>query len=160
MAAQAPLFPQNEQLAQVSPHWCLTRDGDPYAYELYQRHYSATRYRIQRQRLFVGPGRKLVLLSLDARAAFAWRRFICNCVPVQTGYNAAFFRNEGKTLSSILIEEAVAVAFEQWGPDRCYTFVTPRKLPGTNPGFCFLRAGWRRAGLSRKGRLILEFTAA
>jgi hypothetical protein len=55
--------------------WVEVRDGDLSGYAIYRRHYSARRYRVQRQRLFVGPGYKLVLLTPAADALFVWRRF-------------------------------------------------------------------------------------
>ena len=152
----AALFPQSEQLPQVSEHWHLTRDGDSYGYDLARRHYSARNYRIQRQRLFVGPGRKLVLLSGDGLALFVWRHFIDDTQPPQVGHNCALFRNEGSTLSSNLIREAVAIVFDHWGRDRCYTLVNPAKIRSTNPGCCFLKAGWRKCGISKTGKVILE----
>lgn len=150
------LIPQSEQLPAVSTHWCITRDGDPYGYELARRHYSARNYRQQRQRLFVGPGRKLVLLSKDGAALFVWRRFVDGTQPPQTGHNCALFRNEGVTLSSDLIREAVAIVFNRWGRDRCYTLVNAEKVRSTNPGCCFLKAGWRRGGTTKTGKLIFE----
>lgn len=151
------LFPQSDQLPSVSEHWCLTRDGDPYAYDIMRRHYSAIKYKRPRQRLFVGPGKKIVLISKDGTAIFAWRRFIDKIQPPQKGHNCCVFRNEGKTLSSLLIREAVDVVFEKWGRDRCYTLVNPNRVRSSNPGFCFLMAGWTRCGKCKTGKLILEF---
>jgi len=155
---QAPLIPQSEQLQRVSEHWCVTRDGDEYGYAISRRHYSVRNYRQQRQRLFVGPGRKLVLLSGDGKALFVWRRFKDDCQPAQTGHNCALFRNESSTLSSLLIREAVNVVVERWGRDRCYTLVNPKRIRSVNPGCCFLKAGWRKCGVSKTGKLILEYT--
>ena len=153
------LFPQSEQLPRVSEHWCLSKDGDVYGYDLYRRHYSARNYLEQRQRLFVGPGRKLVLLAGDGDALFVWRQFICDIDPPQSGYNCAIFRNESTILSSLLIHEAVGVALTLWGRERCWTLVNPAKIRSTNPGYCFLKAGWQRCGVSRTGKVILEFQA-
>lgn len=151
------LIPQSEQLPAVSAHWCLTRDGDQYGYEMARRHYSARNYRNQRQRLFVGPGRKLVLLSNNSKALFVWRKFIDDIQPPQSGYNCAIFRNEGNVLSSILIREAVYVVFKLWSRDRCYTLVNPTKIKSKNPGCCFKKAGWHPCGISKNGKIILEF---
>jgi hypothetical protein len=150
------LIPQAEQLPSVSTHWCLTRDGDAYGYELARRHYSARNYKTQRQRLFVGPGRKLVLLSKDGTSLFVWRAFKDDTQPPQAGWNCALFRNEGTELSSGLIKEAVEVVFKHWGRARCYTLVNAKKIRGTNPGCCFKKAGWRQCGQSKTGKLIFE----
>jgi len=151
------LFPQSEQLPRVSNNWFQTRDGDPYGYEISRRHYSARNYREQRQRLFVGPGRKLVLLSADGAALFVWRAFKDDTQPAQTGFNCALFRNEGDHLSSELIREAVEVVFARWGRDRCYTLVNPKKVRSSNPGCCFKKAGWKKCAVSKTGKTILEF---
>ncbi len=142
----------------MSEHWYLTRDGDEYGYEMAQRHYSARKYREQRQRLFVGPGRKLVLLSGDGSALFVWRHFICDIQPRQDGYNCAIFRNEGGILSSLLIREAVNVVHDLWGRARCWTLVNARKVRSSNPGCCFIKAGWKRCGTSKTGKLIFEYS--
>lgn len=151
------LFPQSEQLPRASEHWFLTRDGDPYGFEISRRHYSARHYQDNRlHRLFVGPGRKLVLLSADGAALFVWRYFIDDTQPKQEGFSCALFRNESDCLSSTLIREAVEVVFKQWGENRCYTLVNPAKIRSTNPGCCFLKAGWRRCAVSKTGKTILE----
>lgn len=150
------LFAQSEQLPAVSEHWCLTKDGDPYCHAMAQRHYSARRYREQRQRLFVGPGFKLVLLSKDGSAVFVWRNFNDAIQPPQTGYNCAIFRNEGNVLSSQLINEAVDVVFAHWGRQRCYTLVNPSRIRSSNPGCCFKKAGWQRCGICKTGKIIFE----
>lgn len=40
-----------------------------------------------------------------------------------------------------------------------YTYVNPEKVRSSNPGFCFLVAGWQRCGRTRSGLLILERVA-
>lgn len=148
------LLPQSEQLLKASEHWCLTRDGDPYGYDISRRHYSTRHYRAQRQRLFVGPGKKLVLLSKDGTALFVWLQFKDACQPSQTGYCCSIFRNEGNELSSSLIIEAVEIVFDRWGRARCYTLVNASKVRSSNPGCCFKKAGWKAAGRSKGGKLI------
>lgn len=150
------LFQQSEMLPQVSAHWFRTRDGDELGYEIAQRHYSARHYREQRQRLFVGPGHKLVLLTGDGTALFCWRQFIDDIQPPQEGFNCAIFRNEGPVLSSLLIREAVSVVWAAWGRRRCYTLVDPSRVRSTNPGCCFKKAGWSLTGKCRTGKLIFE----
>ena len=139
----------------MKPLWWLTRDGDRDCLALYERHYSAYRYADGRQRkLFVGPGEKVVLRTERADALFVWRRFIDDSG--QDGINCAVFRNEGPHLSSELIRQADAIADCLWPDRRHYTYVDRQKVASTNPGFCFLRAGWRRCGVTKGGLLILE----
>lgn len=134
--------------------WLAVKDGDPTARTLFRRHYSYRPYADGRDpALFVGPGEKLVLLTSDAKALFVWRRFRCG--GGHEGINCAVFRNEGSGLSSELIREADAIADQRWPYERHYTFVNSRRVESTNPGYCFLRAGWRRCGITKWNRLVI-----
>jgi hypothetical protein len=77
-------------------------------------------------------------------------------VPKQEGVNCALFRNEGPHTSSDLIRQADAIADFAWPGERHYTYVNPSAVRSTNPGFCFLRAGWRRCGTTVGGLYIFE----
>lgn len=149
-AAPAQLF---LPLPQSSP-WLVVRDGDDTARGLFHRHYSYRPYADGRSpALFVGPGEKLVLLTACARAMFVWRRFVCG--GGQEGVNCAVFRNEGAGLSSELIRAADDLAEERWPGERHYTFVNPRRVRSTNPGYCFIKAGWKRCGITKWNRLVI-----
>lgn len=137
--------------------WYLTKDGDRACLELYERHYSANIYADGRERYqFVGPGEHIVLRTFDADALFVWRRFIDDAKPKQHGINCAVFRNEGAIQSSELVRQADAVADFAWPGARHYTYVNAARIRSTNPGFCFLRAGWKHCGFTQGGLLILE----
>lgn len=147
--------------------WSLTHDGDERAFALAARHYSFHHYTDRRReregyrnrRLFVGPGEKLVLLTRDCLALFVWRKFISG--DGQEGVNCALFRNEGaycgQVQSSRLILLAEAWAWSRWPGERLYTYVDARRVRSSNPGYCFLQAGWRRCGVTKvRGLIILE----
>jgi hypothetical protein len=136
------------------PLWWLTKDGDRSCYAMYQRHYSKPRYRRQRQRLFCGPGEKIVLRTATCDAFFVWRKFRDDSG--QQGANCAVFRNEGSLRSSQLIRQADAIADFCWPGERHYTYVRASSVRSRNPGFCFLMAGWTRCGHTKGGLLILE----
>lgn len=137
------------------PHWWITKDGDRTLLAMYERHYSAYEYKDGRvRRLFAGPGEKIVLRTRTGDAGFVWRSFISDSG--EHGINCAFFRNEGSVQSSILIRQADDIADQVWACRRHYTYVDPKKVRSRNPGYCFLVAGWRRCGLSKNGKLILE----
>ena len=140
-------------------HWMISRDGDPYALVMYERHYSAHRYRDGRhRRLFVGPGEKLVLVGQDGLSLFVWRKF--RSLDHQEGINCAVFRNEGRILSSDLIREAMTIAWERWPGARLYTYVDASKIRSSNPGYCFKAAGWRVCGTTKdRGLVILDHRA-
>lgn len=144
------------------PHWWLTKDGDAACLALYEKHYSAYRYRDGRVRkLFCGPGEKVVLRTFDGTAFWVWRNFKDDCTDARTGakqagVNCAAFRNEGKVRSSDLVRQADAIADCLWPDWRHYTYVNAAKIKSANPGYCFLNAGWRRCGMTKGGLLILE----
>lgn len=145
--------------------WLPIRDADPRALALIGRHYSE---QIKKRRAtgragrgFVGPGEKMVLMTQDCLAVWAWlnpRDELRN--DGQAGVLCSVFRNESPFLSSDLVREADELAWSKW-PDqqRHYTFVDPTLVRSRNPGYCFLMAGWRRCGVSQRGRVILERAA-
>lgn len=134
--------------------WVPVRDGNATGRALFRRHYSYRPYQDGRDpALFVGPGEKLVLLTPCARALFVWRRFQSD--DGQDGVNCAVFRNEGAGLSSALIRAAECIAWDRWPGERLYTYVNPRKVASANPGYCFLAAGWRRCGVTKRRRLMI-----
>ena len=139
----------------AAPIWWLTKDGDRTCLALYERHYSCYRYRDGRKRyLFVGPGEKIVLRTAEGDALFAWRKF--HDASGQTGINCAIFRNESAHQSSDLIRQADQIADCIWPGERHYTYVNSSRIRSTNPGFCFLVAGWRRCGRTKGGLIVLE----
>jgi hypothetical protein len=133
--------------------WMQVKDGNPTAMSIFLRHYTAKQKRKVYQ--FVGPGEKMVLLTPDVRALFVWRKFIDDCEG-QYGVNCAVFRNEGSERSSDLIRAAVDVARLRWPIERLYTYVDGTRVKSSNPGWCFIAAGWRVCGRTRSGLRILE----
>ena len=144
--------------------WIAIKDGDPRGYEIMKRHYTFQAYADGRRQnlfnrnrhLFVGPGQKMVLITPDNLALFVWRKFIDKSG--QTGVNCAVFRNEGTNLSSELILQAEQLAACRWPGERAYTYVSAKKIRSTNPGYCFLMAGWSKleSVTIGKGLIILE----
>jgi hypothetical protein len=143
----------------MAPLWWVTKDGDRDCIALYERHYSARRYRDGRaRRLFVGPGEKLVLRTWAGDAAFGWRKFIDGSG--QQGINCSFFRNESPHRSSELIRQADLIADTIWPDSRHYTFVDPQAVRSRNPGYCFLCAEWKRDGVTKGGLIVLARSAS
>ena len=137
--------------------WIPVKDGDVRARGIFNRHYSRHHYNDGRKpMLFVGPGEKLVLLNSDCTALFIWRKFIEQGETEPKGINCAVFRNESSDLSSELIEAACDVAWQRWPGERLYTYVNSKKIRSTNPGYCFIMAGWHRCGLTKGGLVVLE----
>jgi len=155
----------------INGHWIGIHDADPRASAIYARHYSNVRGEGRRKtRGFVGPGEKMVLLTVDCSALFVWHPALTveeiathqlgtyrSGNGTQTGVMCSVFRNEGKVKSSDLILEAEELAWHRWPHQRLYTYVWDAKVKSVNPGYCFKKAGWKTCGRNKDGRLtILE----
>tara|TARA_R110000824_G_scaffold71929_6_gene183915 strand:+ start:349 stop:822 length:474 start_codon:yes stop_codon:yes gene_type:complete len=140
-------------LKRVTKHWYLSKDGRDYPRQLFHRHYSYKPYADGRDpKLFVGPGEKLVLVREGG--LFVWRKFISG--DGQEGVGCSIFRNESKEIrSSDLILDAEKAAFEKWGETRLYTWVAPKKVRSSNPGYCFKKAGWEKCGVTKVNKLLI-----
>ncbi len=134
--------------------WIETIDGDGFARLLADKHYSRKSIGAE---LFVGPGEKMVLVTLDYNALFVWRRAVYRR-DGQTGVECSIFRNESGLLSSTMIKEAMKLAWKRWPGERLFTYVADTKIRNINPGCCFKKAGWRKCGRSKVNNLtILDF---
>lgn len=139
------------------PHWIVGQDGEPELRAIYERHYSCRQYRDgRRPKLFIGPGEKIVLTTPPRDALWVWRKFID--ASGQLGVNCAVFRNESPLLASDLVREADAVADLCWPSERHYTYVRAAAVKSRNPGWCFICAGWKRCGHTKRGLVVLERT--
>jgi len=128
--------------------WVISNRADQKTREIADRHYN-------RQKIgspqFVPPGRCVVLVTL-AKDAF-WVTSWPFAQYVKHSWAGAWvcsaFRNESKTLSSLLIIEALAATRFIFGDpptNGCVTFVDPSKVrKKRDPGRCFLRAGFVHA---------------
>lgn len=136
-------------------YWFGSNRGDRRVLGIYERHYSAYRYRDGRKRnQCVGPGEDMVLLTSNCDALFIWRKFKSDAA--EAGINCAVFRNEGPVLSSLLVQEACELAWLKWPGERLYTYVDPQAIRSRNPGCCFLKAHWRRLERrTQKRRLVI-----
>ena len=121
--------------------------------QLADRHYSR---RTVGARQFAYSGRKLVLRNQAGSVLWVWM-FPDPSIRMdgQTGYNCAIFRNESSRRSSDIILEAEQFAIARWGPGRMYTYIDPAKVRSTNPGYCYLKAGWHSHGYSKGGKRLM-----
>lgn len=133
--------------------WVPCLGSDPRLWAFKRRHYSSA----IRGRLATyldrdpagtvgGPGETLALITPDETACFVWvmgdpeyRRDGVD------GPLCTMFRNEGKALSSHLIQAAEVWAWSQddWWHRDLYTYVSPSHIRSKNPGCCFKKAGWK-----------------
>ena len=153
-------LPKRTEKPVAQSYWLPATDGDDRARALYLRHYSSKKNRTpgKTARQFLKPGEKMLLLTVECSAVFAWVRQQYRR-DGQEGVECTIFRNEGETLSSVLIREADQLADERWPNVRHFTYVDPSEVESSNPGYCFLQAGWRRVpGETSRGLIVLERT--
>ena len=131
-----------------------TNHFDPECARLADRHYTRRKKSIGK-RQFSTCTRKLILRDTAGLVLFIWT-FPMKRMDDQTGFNCATFRNESPRRSSEIIVEAERFAVAKWGANRAFTFVDPRKIRSSNPGWCFIAAGWRPCGWTKSGKRILE----
>ena len=140
-------------------NWMLSHRADPRAVAIADRHYNRQKPGSPQ---FVPPGRCIVLLSSDERAV--WVTSWPYAEYVRHAWAGAWmnsmFRNEGDTLSSTLILEAIAITRGIYGdppPLGMVTFVDTKKVKSTSdPGACYRHAGFRRVGWTKGGLLALQ----
>lgn len=138
--------------------WNIVTKFDPAACALADRHYSRRKIGAPQ---FMPPGQTLVLLTPDRRAVFGWWRphpaSGLKAMNGLDGWTCTIFRNEGAAQLSALILDAERelLARHDCGPSGLITYVFDRKVRSTNPGFCFLCAGWERRGRSVDGKKTL-----
>lgn len=147
--------------------WVPILDGDPIAAAMYDRHYSSERSRARRAARgtlqFVGPSERLVLMTPDRSALFAWRRHDFRADGM-SGVECSIFRNEGDHLSSDLIRAADALADRRWPGQLHFSYVDEGKTAARRSrynaaGACFAHAGWRlleRRSQERGLRLLVR----
>jgi hypothetical protein len=141
--------------------WRLSYRADPVAAAIADRHYNRQKVGAPQ---FVPPGRCLVLLAEDTSAV--WVTSWPFAEYVRHAWAGAWvnslFRNEGKHLSSELIRQAIAVTLWRWQPPEqgMITFVNTSKIRSTNPGYCYLQAGFSRVGHTVGGLVALQLLPA
>ena len=64
-------------------------------------------------------------------------------------------RDQGKNVATVAVE----VACLSIVPDTVLVGPESRKIRSTNPGYCFIKAGWRKCGRTKSGKMILEKVA-
>lgn len=163
-------------------NWTLSGSSDPRALavvdgtgqlEEHGPHYSR---RSPGSRTFTGCGQEIVLVSDCGRAVWA---VVYQRTPCARGTGASrgrtavtdarprflwrnmLFRNLGAGLSSELIQQATTRTYEEWErrygtlpQERLRTEIDVRRVRSSNPGYCYLMAGWERGPLVR-GKLYL-----
>lgn len=162
--------------------WELSSSSDPRAlavvdgrgrFAAHGPHYSR---RTPGSKTFTGVGQEIVLVTTCGRAVWACvrqrtpskagsgrtrgRAGASDVAPVFVWRNMVF-RNLGGGLSSDLIREATDMTYQEWTkrygvlpPERLRTEIKVSAVRSSNPGYCYLMAGWER-GPVRRGILFL-----
>jgi hypothetical protein len=140
--------------------WCISHKYDRAGAALADAHYSRRTIGAPQ---FMPPGQTLVLITPDRSAVFGWwrphPRSGITAMNGLDGWTCSIFRNTGPMLSSdlVLAAELELQRAEQrgdlaapCGPDGLLTYIWARKIRSTNPGFCFLIAGWTKLGVNAR----------
>ena len=166
----------------MRPMWLLSSSSDPRAlavvdgtgiHSAHGPHYSR---RTPGSKTFTGVGQEIVLVTDCGRAVWACVR---QRTPPAAGTGASrgrsgatdtrpryvwrnmLFRNLGAGLSSDLIRAATDTTYLEWvrrygslPTERLRTEIGVRHVRSTNPGYCYLQAGWE-CGPTRNHTLFL-----
>jgi hypothetical protein len=143
-------------------NWRLSHRAQPLAVAIADRHYNRQKVGTPQ---FVPPGRCIVLLGTDASALWVTSWPFAEYVKHAWAgaWMNSLFRNEGQHLSSELILQAVAVTRWRWPTPPAQgmiTFVDSTKIRSSNPGYCYLKAGFRRVGYTAGGLVALQMLPA
>jgi hypothetical protein len=127
--------------------WNYIYKSDYLAVEMANRHYS--RIAFGKQGVMLGPPGRLISLMTEAQDAiwvshWPYPEYALDHLD---SWRCTIFRNEGPTLSSALITEAMQRTSEWWinlppPADEWVTWVAPALVESRNPGYCFIKAGW------------------
>jgi len=140
-------FELESQVAAVE--WRVSHKGHPRMLAFADRHYTR---QTKGSNQFCRPGKNLVLLLSDGSAGWVtWRPLpeVGRSDNLEA-WECTLFRNEGETRSSVLVEQATAMVFREWGWPPRDGFITAIGIEQTKrrrgktsaPGTCYLAAGW------------------
>ncbi|BDA75846.1 hypothetical protein CAL7716_100120 (plasmid) [Calothrix sp. PCC 7716] len=130
------------------------RDGNELAASIANRHYSRIWKGNINQNRLCGNGERVILVHPLGNWVFVWNKQKYR-KDGQEGVNCVLFRNESSILSSQIILMCEKYWNDHFGMDRKFTYVHPRLVKSSNPGYCFQKAGWVKSGLSKKGLILL-----
>ena len=137
--------------------WQLSHRADPPALRIADRHYNRQKPGTPQ---FVPPGRCLVLTAPDSVWVTSWpfAEYVRHEWP-GAWINSCFRREGGDVVASEMIRQAVAATRWRWEPPQLgmVTFVDREKVRGKrDPGYCYLKAGFRHVGETKGGLLAFQ----
>lgn len=144
--------------------WHRSHRAEPAARAVADRHYNRQSIGAQD---FMPPGRCCVFYLEAERGPAVWGTSWPFAEYVRHAWGGAWmcsiFRNESGLLSSELIRAAVAATRAHYGepPELgMVTFVDAGQVRAGNPGYCYLKAGFRRVGYTKAGLHALQLAVA
>jgi len=149
--------------------WFPAADGDAAVRGLYRRHAQGREHKAHAAeargtlaRMTIGGSDRLVLITYQTDALIVFRESRQEWIdPLLAGVQCTLFRNEGHFRCASLVREAVDEwARKKWPHARLFTLVAGRRIVASNPGKCFITAGWRRCGVTIGGLIVLELPPA
>jgi hypothetical protein len=136
--------------------WKVSNRADPIAVNIADRHYNRQKVGTPQ---FVPPGRCKVFLTFDHTALWvtSWPYAKYTKHAWAGAWVNSLFRNEGAALSSELILHAISATRYFWEPPEIgiVSFVNSRKIRSSNPGYCYLQAGFKKVGFTKKDKLVV-----
>ena len=139
--------------------WRRSWRADPLGREIADRHYNRQKVGAPQ---FVPPGACLVLMADDDQSLWvtSWPKaeYVKHAWP-GAWVNSCFRREGGKHLASTMIRAAVAATVANWDPPELgmVTMVDPTKVKAKqDPGYCYLKAGFRHVGETKGGLLVFQ----
>lgn len=101
------------------------------------------------------PGQKIVLMGVDGKALWGSHRPApwadASRMDGFEGHSCFIFRNDGGPLSSLIIQQAVAITAIAWNCAPFITYVAVDKVKHKrDPGRCFIKAGFKAVRIKQK----------
>ena len=108
---------------------------------------------------FCRPGRNIVIKTTDSKAGLVFWRGIADH-EYKDCWENTLFHNESSVLSSVLLKESVSYLFHfvikggDLPKDGIISYVQKAKVRSSNPGFCYMKAGFDLIKESEKFRIF------
>jgi len=139
------------------PIWQLSNRFDKTVLRLADAHYNRQKVGTPQ---FVPPGRCIVLKVGEYRPTALWVTSWPIAEYTHHDWAGAWvnslFRRESGDLASKLIRQAIAITRYYWPPPPLgiITFIDSTKIRSCNPGCCYIKAGFKKVGRTKKNNLV------
>lgn len=136
--------------------WIVAEESDPFVKGLIRRSVGAM-LGLPNRSMARGSDRLMLITHQGDALMVFHRRPNHGGDPLTDGVQCTLFRNEGHFRCGSLIREAVEQwAVKRWPGERLFALAEGCRMVASNPGYCFVRAGWIRCGESG-GVIVMEW---